>query len=321
MSEELPRVVALVGPTASGKAALGLQLAEELEQPILVCDSVKVYRGLDIGSAKPTKETQARVPHHLIDLVDPDADFTAGDYADAAWAAHQAHGGIFVGGTGLYLRATAWTSSGDADALVGQSRLEPERAAFEADWTARDDADPGAAHRALAAQDPETAAAVHPNNRVRIVRALWLCKAHGRPVSAVRREDPPRPRMQLFLLVLDPGVEALDRSITLRVDRMLENGWLAEVERLHAAGYHGGHKALRSLGYRQLLEVVGGHKDLAWARDAITVATRQYARRQRTYFRNQLPAPDVVHLTDPRDVPWERVRAFAAPRPGHPEVG
>lgn len=311
----LPSALALVGPTASGKAALGLEIAERFGQPILVCDSVKVYRGLDIGSAKPSAATRARVPHHLLDLVDPDEDFTAYDYADAAWSALREHGGFFVGGTGLYLRATAWTSSSEGDRAAAP-RSDPERAAFEAEWAARDAADPGAAHRALVAIDPRTAAATHPRNLVRVVRALWLCHAHGGPVSAVRDAAPPRPRLRLLLLVLDPGPSVLARTIPARVDRMLASGFLAEVERLHAAGYHEGHKAMRSLGYRQLLPVVRGNADLARARDAIVVATRQFARRQRTYFRHQLPAEDVVHLTDPRDVPWDRVQAILTGRGG-----
>jgi tRNA dimethylallyltransferase len=318
----LPTAVALVGPTASGKAALGLEIAERFEQPILVCDSVKVYRGLDIGSAKPSPATRARVPHHLIDLCDPDEDFTAYDYAEAAWSAFHEHGGLFVGGTGLYLRATAWTTSSDTG-RAGAPRTDPERADFEAQWAARDAADPGAAHRALVALDPATAATIHPHNRVRVVRALWLCHAHGGPVSAVRSAAPPQPRMRLLLLVLDPGPRVLSRRIEDRVDRMLAAGWVAEVERLCAAGYHAGHKAMRSLGYRQLLPVVRGHEgashaslgaELARARDEIVVATRQYARRQRTYFRHQLPAEDVVHLGDPTGVPWERVRAFLGER-------
>jgi tRNA dimethylallyltransferase len=314
VTDRLPTAVALVGPTASGKAALGLEIAERFGQPILVCDSVKVYRGLDIGSAKPSAAVRARVPHHLLDLCDPDADFTAYDYADAAWSAFREHGGLFVGGTGLYLRATAWTVSSDTE-RAGAPRTDPERAAFEADWAAREAADPGAAHRALVALDPATAASTHPHNLVRVVRALWLCRVHGGPVSAVRAAAPPRPRMRLLLLVVDPDPGVLSLEIADRVDRMLAAGWVAEVERLCAAGYHEGHKAMRSLGYRQLLPVVRGSGDLVRARDAIVVATRQYARRQRTYFRHQLRAEDVVHLTDPpRGIPWDRVRAFLGER-------
>lgn len=109
---ERPRVLALVGPTAAGKSALGLELAERLGLPILCLDSVQVYRGLDIGSAKPTPADRARVRHELLDLVDPDATFSAGDYARAAWSLLGRGGGLFVGGTGFYLRATAFTGSG-----------------------------------------------------------------------------------------------------------------------------------------------------------------------------------------------------------------
>jgi tRNA dimethylallyltransferase len=118
--------------------------------------------------------------------------------------------------------------------------------------------------------------------------------------------------MRLLLLVVDPGPEALDRRIAARVDRMLEAGWLAEVEKLREAGYDGRHKAMRSLGYRQMLDVVEGRTDLGPARQAIRVATRQYARRQRTYFRHQLPVDDVIDVTEPDACPWERIDAFLA---------
>ncbi len=310
-ASRLPTAVAVVGPTAAGKAEFGLRVAERLGRPILVCDSVKVYRGLDIGSAKPSASARARVPHHLLDCVDPDETFTAGDYARRALPLLEDVGGVFVGGTGLYLRATAWTQTGAGLPDVGRSLDDPERAAFEATWRAREEDERGAVHRALSAVDPETAAQIHPSNVVRLLRALWLCRAHGGPVSRVRREDPPRPRVRLMLIVLDPGVEAVDRRIARRVDAMLEAGWLAEVEMLVKAGYDARHKAMRSLGYRQLVDVVLGRMDLEPAKQAILVATRQYARRQRTYFRHQLPADVVVHIDDPERCPWDQVVAFA----------
>lgn len=304
--------VAVVGPTGAGKGELGLRIAERLGRPILVCDSVKVYRGLDIGSAKPSVEARARVAHHLVDCVDPDQPFTAGDYARRALPLLRETGGIFVGGTGLYLRATAWTQTGADLPDVGRGVDDPERAAFEATWRAREDAERGAVHRALSAIDEETAAKIHPGNIVRLIRALWLCRVHGGPVSRARREDPPRPRVRLMLLVLDPGAEALDRRIARRVDAMLEAGWLAEVEKLMKAGYDSRHKAMRSLGYRQLVDVVLGRMDIDEAKESIVVATRQYARRQRTYFRHQLPAHAVVHLDDAKRCPWRDVEAFVA---------
>jgi tRNA dimethylallyltransferase len=308
---DLPRVVAVVGPTASGKASLGVRVAQRLRQPILVCDSVKIYRGLDIGSAKPSASVRARVPHHLLDLVDPDETFSAFDYAERALRQIEATGGVLVGGTGFYLRATAWTHTRvETGEREGDGRVDDaRRVTFEASWQAREGDEPGAAWRALAALDPLTADAIHPNNFVRVVRALWLCRIHGGPISRARRADPPQPRVRLLVLVLDPG-PALDARIAQRVDAMLAAGWLAEVEKLREAGYDGRHKAMRSLGYRQMLDVVEGRIDLETARQAIVLATRQYARRQRTYFRHQIPAEIVFHLTQPDDCPWDRVEAF-----------
>ena len=309
----LPRAVAVMGPTAAGKSELGLEIAERLGRPILVCDSVKVYRRLDIGSAKPSGGQRRRAPHHLIDLVEPDAAFSAGDWARVAREAHQRTGGVFVGGTGFYLRALAWSQSGDAT-RAGVPTDDPDRAAFEARWRAREDADPGAAHRALVAADPPTAAEVHPHNLTRVIRALWLCHMHGEPVSAIRREDPQRPRMRLLLVVLDPGADALTDRISRRVDRMLGAGWLDEVEMLKQGGYDGRHKAMRSLGYRQLLEVVEGRMDRGSAKEAIVAATRQFAKRQRSYLRTQFPAAEVLELPDAAACPHDRIAAFLEER-------
>ncbi len=302
-----PRAVAVVGPTASGKGRLGLELAERFGMDVLVCDSVKVYRGLDIGSAKPTAIARARVPHHLIDLADPDASYSAGDYARAAWDAMSRRRGVFVGGTGFYLRAAAMTSTAQEREDPGPNA--PERVGFEHKWMDRERRQPGTVHRALHATDPETAVGIHPHNLARALRALWLCHLHREPISGVRGRDPPRVRLHLLVLVLDPGPARGDDAIERRVDVMLDAGWLAEVEKLRAAGYDGRHRAMSSLGYKQLLDVVEGQSSLRDARAAIVVATRQYARRQRTYFRHQLLGMR-VELAAAQDCPWDRVKSF-----------
>lgn len=283
----LPRVLAIVGPTASGKSRLAVWLAERLEMAVLCCDSVQVYRGLDIGSAKAGPELRRRVPHHLLDLVDPDVEFSAGDYATAALDRLAQGPGLIAGGTGFYLRATAWTSSGDVEP-EGQ---DPARAAHRAGWEAREAEAPGAVHAALTRVDPITAAAIHPRNVVRSLRALWLCEASGGAISEVRAADPPRPRLRLGLIVLEPPVADLDRAIDERCAAMLRAGLVAEVEMLRRRGYDARHKSMRSLGYRQILSHLDGHLRLDEAQAAIRLATRQYARRQRTYFRNQLQGP------------------------------
>lgn len=283
----LPRALAIVGPTASGKSRLALWLAERLGLPVLCCDSVQVYRGLDIGSAKPEAAVRERVAHRLIDLVDPDEAFSAGDYAEAAGRELAAGPGLFAGGTGLYLRAAAFTSSGDSVADADP----PARAAFTAIWEAREREAAGSVHAALVERDPVTAAEIHPRNVVRAMRALWLCEAHGQPVSRVRAVDPPRARMALALVILDPPPGLLGPAIDARCDAMMRAGFLAEVEMLREAGYRARHKSMRSLGYRQLDEYLDGAREerrLAAAVAGIKAETRGYARRQRTYFRSQL---------------------------------
>lgn len=294
----LPRVAAVVGPTASGKSRLAALLAERLGLAVLCCDSVQVYRGLDIGSAKVDLATRARVPHHLLDLVDPDEEFTAGDYAEHAWRQLARGPGLFAGGTGFYLRAAAFTYSAP-DPLADAPASDPRRAAFTATWEAREHAQPGSSHAELARRDPEAAAAIHPRNVVRAVRALWLCEVHGRPVSQVRADDPQRPRCDLFTIVLDPDLALLDRAIDDRCDDMIRAGLVAEVSSLVSRGYDARHRSMRSLGYRQILDVLAGQQPLGHAVASIKQETRRYARRQRTFFRHQLDATRSVVVTDP----------------------
>ncbi len=313
-----PRAVAIVGPTASGKGELGRELARRLGSAVVVCDSVKVYRGLDIGSGKPTAAQRAIVPHELVDVVLPDAAFSAIDYAALAWPLVQRGPALMVGGTGFYLRATLWTQTAPREGAHDAAKDDPERAEHEQTWRAREQAEPGAMARALAELDPFTARDIHPANLVRLARALWLCRLEGGPISAARAADPPTPRAELMLVVLDPGAPALATRIERRVDAMLAQGWLGEVEMLRRAGYHAGHKAMQTLGYRQLLDVVEGRRDLADARAEIVTATRQYARRQRTYFRHQLPAAHRFEITRAADCPFGAIESFFAyADPGH----
>lgn len=318
----MPRVLAIVGPTAAGKSALALELARAHGLPVFACDSVQVYRGLDIGSAKPTAAERAAVPHELIDVVDPDASFSAGDYASLAHAridriklnhATRSPTVILCGGTGLYLRAFAWTQS----VRPGEdlSREDPQRRAFEAKWEAAEAAAPGAVARELARLDAKTAADIHPKNVVRALRALWLCELHGRPVSEVRAEDPPRLRVDLRCVYIEPEREQLRARIFARCDEMMAQGWMGEVEKLLAAGYHPGLKSMRSLGYKQLCAHAQGEIGLDQAVEQIKAQTWAYARRQRTWFRHQLPAPLTLRTAGPLDAEARHeIEAFLRPR-------
>ena len=318
------RALAIVGPTAAGKSRLAMRLANQLELPILCCDSVQVYRGLDIGSAKPTREDRDAVRHELLDLVDPDGAFSAHDYARLARAELDRGPGILCGGTGLYLRTMGWRMSGESDAEAGARSSDrgpalapdhgPEREAFETTWLGKENDEAGAIHAELARRDPVTADGIHPNNRVHALRALWLCERHRAPISEVRERNPLRAVVELMMILVDPGTEAVDAAIERRCEAMLTQGWVAEVEKLVGEGYDERHKAMRSLGYRELLEHLAGRCTLDQAQAAIVRATRKYARRQRTYFRHQfrdlLAMERILNIQHPDACPVERVEAF-----------
>jgi tRNA dimethylallyltransferase len=303
--------VCLVGPTASGKTALALELAHRLDAEIVSADSRLVYRGLDVGTAKPTAAERARVRHHALDLADPGEPFDVARYLDAARAAigdvhARGKAVVVVGGTGLYVRALL---HGLCPAPPRAPRL---RAVLHA-WAAREGVP--ALHRRLVLIDPGAAARVHVNDAVRIVRALEVALVTGRRLSDWQGTHgfQPAPFDALVIgLAVVPAV--LDARIASRVDAMVAAGWLDEVRGLIACGYGDEAPAWRTLGYAAMRDVVEGRSELTSARAATVLATRRYAKRQRTWFRREA---DVVW----RDPDRERARivdeaiAFAtAPR-------
>jgi tRNA dimethylallyltransferase len=276
-------VAALLGPTASGKSALGLRLAEQLEGEIICCDSMQVYRGMDIGTAKATPAERAAVPHHLLDVVSPAEQFHA-----AAWAAAartlvvdiNARGRlpIIVGGTGLYFRALVC-------GLFDAPRPAPEiRARHQAEAAV---AGPAALHARLQSIDPESATKIEPGDLVRISRALEVFEQTGKTISELRRTQArPTPSMRVFSLALDFDLSLLRRRIATRVAGMMAAGFLDEVRGLRDSGYRGS-RAMQGIGYKQLSEHLDGEGDLARAVVSIESATAAYARRQRTWFRRE----------------------------------
>ena len=277
-------VIAVVGPTASGKSALALAVAHEKGGEIVSCDSLQVYRGLDVGSAKAAPEERALVPHHLLDVVDPDQDFSAADYARLARAAIDdiaARGRLpmVAGGTGLYLRALR------RGLFAGPSRDPDLRRRLERIADRGGDA---RLHRLLARVDPESAARIEKSDRLRVVRALEVFRASGRPLSAHHREDVPRPDGRRWLVVgLDPPREALRAAVETRTRHMLEAGLLDEVRDV-VARYGGVDlRPLRAIGYRQALAVVRGAQTVGDAQRDIVKETMRYAKRQMTWFRHQ----------------------------------
>jgi tRNA dimethylallyltransferase len=279
------RLVAILGPTASGKSALGLELATGLGGEILSCDSVQVYRGLDIGTGKPSQVERQRVAHHLIDLVDPDEPYHAARWArDARGAldAVVARGKLplLVGGTGLYFRALL-------RGLFEAPPPDPEIRARHQEQARQQGTE--ALHQRLAEVDPEAAARIRSADLLRISRALEVFEQTGVPLSTLHRAAPPPPPLACFTIVLDPKATDLRARISTRVDGMMEAGWVDEVRGLRAAGF-GATRALQSLGYRQIGQFLDGAMPLDEAVAATKQATAAYARRQRTWFQKESAA-------------------------------
>jgi tRNA dimethylallyltransferase len=279
-----PRVVCLVGPTASGKTALALELAERVGAEIVSADSRQVYRGLDIGTAKPSAAERARVRHHGLDLAEPDETFDVARYREAASAAIDdvcARGRrvLVVGGTGLYVRALLY------GLCPAPPRVPRLRAVLHA-WAAREGVP--ALHRRLGLLDPPAAARIHANDAVRIVRAIEVALATGRRLSDWQRTHGfTEARFDALTIGLAVEPAILAARIAARLDAMLEAGWLEEVRRLAARGHPADAPVWRTLGYAPMRDVVEGRRTLDAARAETVLATRRYAKRQRTWFRRE----------------------------------
>jgi tRNA dimethylallyltransferase len=279
-----PRIVCLVGPTASGKSTLALELAERLGGEIVSADSRQVYRGLDVGTAKPTAAEQARVPHHCLDLVDPDEAF---DAARSRAAATAALAGVVargrapheVGATGRNLRLLV------RGLCPAPPRVPALRAAL-GERAAREGAP--ALHRELASVDPAAAARIATKDAARIVRALEVARATGVPLSTwqERHRFAERPYEVLTIGLARP-VPELDARIAARVREMVGAGLLDEVRALQARGLGAAAPGLRTVGYPEMLACLEGRTDLEAAIAATVLATRRFAKRQRTWFRRE----------------------------------
>lgn len=286
-AEVRPALRIICGPTGAGKSAVALALAEAQGLTILVADSRQVYRGFDIGTAKPTVTERAQVPHEGLDLADPTERYSA-----AAWARQAAEvirrvgvdRVLIVGGTGLYLRALT-------EPLFEEPPLDPERRAALA--AVLDPLDTATLRRWVTHVDVCRAGL----GRTQLLRALEVAMLTGRRISDLHREAARAPHWRARWLVVDPGDE-LHARIERRLGQMLAEGWLDEVRAL-AARVPDAAPAWNACGYESLRQVVQGAGSLGDAQAAILVATRQYAKRQRTWFRHQLIDQAVTHI-DPR---------------------
>ncbi|HMG86953.1 MAG TPA: tRNA (adenosine(37)-N6)-dimethylallyltransferase MiaA [Terracidiphilus sp.] len=283
VDERNPLAVLLLGPTGSGKTALSLSLAERFHGEIISCDSVSVYRGMDLGTAKPTPAERSRIPHHLIDVADPEQPFTAGEYSRQARAALReiANRGklpIVTGGTGLYLRALT------EGLFTGPSRQEDLRKRLR---RSADQHGEVWLHRLLLRLDPPSADRIHANDTPKLIRAIEVCLAAHQPMSQVLTRDP-LTGFRLLRIGLNPPRAALYDRINQRCAQMFVAGLVAETRALLAC--YGPVQALDSLGYRQAQSVLlKGVSDKAAIAEA-QQGHRNYAKRQLTWFRRE---PDV----------------------------
>lgn len=276
-------IVIIVGPTAAGKSEVAVRLAESIGGEIVNADSLQVYKEMEVGTAKPSAALRQRVPHHLIDLVSPDEDFTAADFRrEAMQAIHDISGRgkkpIIVGGTGLYIRALVMglaETPGGCETIRQELNLIADR-----------EGNP-ALHQRLMEVDAEAAARLHPNDRLRIVRALEVFLTSGRRLSEFQSEHGfPGSGIRHCTIGIHLDRAELYRRIEARVDVMIANGLVDEVRQLLLRGYTPEMKPLRSIGYKEICRFLSGEYEHEEAIRLIKRDTRHYAKRQLTWFRS-----------------------------------
>lgn len=298
----------LVGPTGVGKTAVGIELARRFGAEIISADSRQIYRYMDIGTAKPTADEQAAAPHHLIDLIDPDVRFSAGEYGRRAREAiHELAGRdvpvLVVGGAGLYIKALA---VGLFDAPAIPRELKQRLAAgYRSTSTAK-------LHGRLRAIDPASATRIHVNDRQRIERALEVHDATGATLTSWFDSPVQSRHLEVRLIGLRRERAALYARIDSRVDRMMESGFEEEVRGLMDRGYGAGTHGLTTFGYAEMLRCIRGELDEGAAVSIIRQRSRQYAKRQLTWFRQTdgIGWISVDDEEDPRDTCEKIIRAF-----------
>ena len=295
MSNTKPRIIVIGGPTASGKTTVGIELAESHGGQIVSADSIQIYRYMDIGSAKPSKEERQLVTHHMIDIRDPDDDFSAGEYVREARESinriiREDGLPLVVGGTGLYIRAL----------IGGIIELPPADPELRKKMRAREEKrGKGTLFKELAQLDPASAGRISSENIARVIRALEVIELTGKRLSELQKAHSFRDRpYDVLFICLNPRKELLYERIDMRVDSMIEGGLLEEVLKLYERGYSRELKSMQSLGYRHAGMVLSGQMDLLGATRLMKRDTRHYAKRQLTWFRSE---PGVLWC-DPGDI-------------------
>lgn len=284
VNNETIKLIAVTGPTASGKTRLAIELAKRIDGEIISCDSMQIYRGMDIGTAKPTKEELAQIPHHLIDIVEPYQAYSCSDYVKDAERAisdivSRGRVPIFCGGTGLYLDRLL-KGGNDGDAICDEKLRSSLKSFYE-----QNGAD--ALHERLAELDPESAAAIHKNNVKRVIRAIEICMVTGQKKCDVDKKNSELcGKYEPLVFSLDfLNRELLYERIDSRVDSMISNGLIDETKRLLANGvFERSPTAAQAIGYKELLPYLRGERSLESCVDELRRASRRYAKRQLTWF-------------------------------------
>ena len=294
-----PPLLAIVGPTASGKSALGIFLAKQFAGEVIACDSTQLYRGFDIGTAKPTHAERASVPHHLLDILDPAQVSTAGGYRERALKVlydlrSRLRLPIFTVGTGLYLRALL---EGFAELPLRSEGLRERLRVSAAEHG------PGHLHAMLARLDAQAGRQISPADEQKLIRAIEICLLTKKPITEIHREGrKPLAGWRILKIGLQPEREALYQRIHDRTNAMLQAGWLAEVSGLMESGLPENAKAFDFIGYRELRSHLREEITLDAARAAIQQGTRQYAKRQLTWFRREKDVHWVAGFGDDESV-------------------
>ncbi len=287
-----PQVIAIAGPTASGKSDLALNLAQKLKGEIVCMDSMQIYRRMDIGTAKPSPQEQALVPHHMLDILDPTENYAVADYAENAEKvifsiADRGKQPILVGGTGLYLKALMHGLT-----LGGASGDEKIRERLYA--AAQETGGKETLHKQLSSVDPVSAAKFHPNDIRRVIRALEVYELTGRPISQQKQEESDRP-FEILPLAIDMPRDILYTRLEKRVHLMISQGLLDEVSALLESGVTAEMQSMQGIGYKELVPVVNGSETLDKAVWQIVLNTRHYAKRQGTWLRTE---PKILWISE-----------------------
>lgn len=278
----LKKIIAVAGPTASGKTALAVEIAKRVGGEVVSCDSMQIYKGMDIGTAKPDMEEMSGIPHHMIDIISPDQRYSVADFADNARQCiedilSRGKVPVLAGGTGLYMDSVL--NNTEFVELKG----DPEFCREMLELSLREGKE--AVHKKLQEIDPEAAENIHPNNLRRVIRALEVCKITGKTFTRVNLESRREAVYDALIFGIETDRFVLYERINQRVDRMMEKGLVSEVKGLWEKGIGKESTAIQAIGYKELIEYLEGKCSLDEAVEKIKMESRRYAKRQLTWFK------------------------------------